>query len=922
MNYYEQFYDDLEFCDPEDDPYRQPDPYYDRYYRDSVREYRDYYYERDRYERGYDESRVPHGHAPTDDPRFQESEWSRGVFRGHGSGSRGRGHPEQGFGRGVDRGRGRGEGHFNSERGRGRGSYRGGMKGMTFVKAGESCKENGSGENKNNVEGTGNLNSETADQKERQSKSDQIRFDYKKFQNDQSQTEKEVEQALKAYRCQLGFGYGYGPRTDLIEGEQPEWLIKPEAVPEPVLSQPETVGSTVAPVVAEKTPPQNVVKKAVVSPSFNFVKAKSEFHSIDVAFHEDGKVEEKPKENSLSVNFGNKRVGLGFGVSASKANALAEEVAAKFHAGMKNGQNSQIDAKFAKLQETVKAKTLPNKNGIEIIHMAVDKVKMSIVDDIGPGGRTPTGQPMFKCVLLIDGVTISQGVATAKKAAKHEAYQNGLKLFNSEALTVKETSTGVLELQPKENKIDFKVPTPIGPALGTKPINSKPTYIPAQKSQTGSSQTAQTTAQSKSVSTPSTTSQASIVTYSKPKMVFHQPSHPLNNKPLEFKSAESLQTGSQKTISNPEAMAIKLLNFVKEGSNVENQSQLSSSTSSYTSTNSKGGSNDRTAGNSFPSTSCTQSNRKRPYGQTPSSDHGQLKVQRKGKNVNHSIDDLSQFILIDSSPIASNITALGILHNSANFNRVVLKVEYETDDKKGDVRCSLVLSDIVVAIAHGQTKDDAKADAAVEALNYLKECCYTIKVKQHVDSDATGLTKEQLLSDIAKASEGQGGDDNIIPDSNIGNMMLRKMGWVGGGVGKDGKGIAEPVKTTVIIGRQGLGLDTQQGTGGNFKKRVTKMLEDYIKNDDQSDLHFSSELTKEERAAIHTIGQKMGLKTHSVGRNENRYLIVSRKRSAQQLLEHVRSYGGSTSRYELIPPNDRDLDVTRREDIFHGHCKM
>ncbi|XP_053380390.1 uncharacterized protein LOC123559200 [Mercenaria mercenaria] len=935
MNYYEQFYDDLEFCDPDEDPYYYRDPYYhnDPYYgndpyihddpfqREDPRFYREHGDHED--ERYYRERGHGQYHQDRRVPSSRGSSWGRGVDVAHG-----RGHGplrDQGGssrGRGMDGGRGRvrgtssrdsdgssrGRGNERNLRDRGRGRGRGnifrgntksGMKALNFVKEGSSNSAMTSVEKTSEQE---------KNEKARGNESDQIRFDYRSFQNEPSESEKEVEQALKAYTCHLGFGYGYGPRTDLIEGEQPEWLIGTETdvQPDGQVSLNATKDE-VMPEADEKMAPKTNVKTAMVSPACNFVKAKSEFHSIDVAFHETLE-EEKPKPNSLSVNFGNKRVGLGFGVSASRPSAQSVDISASFKSGVKDGCNLRIDAKFKKLQDAVKARSLPNKNAIEILHMAVDKVKMVISDEVSLGNRTPTGQPTFMCRLEIDGIFIASGQATAKKAAKHEAYQNALKVVSHQALTVKEISQGVFALKQKD--AEFKVPDVPGQLqnTGTKGTGQKPHYVPGQKSQTGPNQVAQS--EKSVVQSASTLSQAGLSTYSKPKIVFHQPSHPLNSKPLEFKQSESPQTGSQSEQtgkSTPEALAMKLLNFVKEGANVEKQTEKSFPGMSQPTSCQRGSINQR---NFAP-----QNTRKRPSGNL---DAGRLKVQKKGGNVNHSIEDLSQFILIDSTPMNQTVNELSMLHNSANFNKVVLKLEYENDPN--GVRCSLVLSDIIVAISHGPTKEDAKHQAAVDSLNYLREFCYTIKIKQAVDSDAGGLTKEQLLSDIQKA--GEGGSNDVIPDSNIGNMLLRKMGWVGGGCGKDGTGIAEPVKAEMIIGREGLGLKAERGIGKNFHQRVTKMLQDYIKSDEQKDLHFSSELQKEERAIIHTIGQKLGLKTHSKGKNDNRYLIVSRKRSAQQLLEHVRESGGSTSKYELIPPGDPTLDLMRREDISHGHCKQ
>lgn len=134
------------------------------------------------------------------------------------------------------------------------------------------------------------------------------------------------------------------------------------------------------------------------------------------------------------------------------------------------------------------------------------------------------------------------------------------------------------------------------------------------------------------------------------------------------------------------------------------------------------------------------------------------------------------------------------------------------------------------------------------------------------------------------------------------------MGWTGGGVGAEGnKGLAEPVAVTmtnhILLNRQGLGLHGDHAKAMvDFKKKITEVIDNYTKSDRQDDLAFAPEFSKEERAFIHQYSQKLGLKTHSRGSGSERYLTISRKRSASQLFEHIMEEGGATPKYELIPP--------------------
>jgi hypothetical protein len=50
-----------------------------------------------------------------------------------------------------------------------------------------------------------------------------------------------------------------------------------------------------------------------------------------------------------------------------------------------------------------------------------------------------------------------------------------------------------------------------------------------------------------------------------------------------------------------------------------------------------------------------------------------------------------------------------------------------------------------------------------------------------------------------------GADAALIPESNLGHAMLRKLGWESGGLGKEQQGIADPIQAVMKSGRGGLG---------------------------------------------------------------------------------------------------------------------
>ncbi|XP_021365510.1 uncharacterized protein LOC110458222 [Mizuhopecten yessoensis] len=268
----------------------------------------------------------------------------------------------------------------------------------------------------------------------------------------------------------------------------------------------------------------------------------------------------------------------------------------------------------------------------------------------------------------------------------------------------------------------------------------------------------------------------------------------------------------------------------------------------------------------------------------------------KKRKFSETSSDLSRFLLIEPTEQRTSDNAKAVLQRSADFNKALL--EYEFHDEGTGVRCRVILEGHILVEYFGTGRLTAKSTAAEKALEGLRKMCWTIKVKQSVDSDEAGLSRDEIFGEIQAQVK-------AIPEDNKGRQLLMKMGWTGGGVGSEGnKGrefpVAEELETNKVIGRAGLGSSTSSEK--EFRAKVVETLESYAKSGKQEDLMFTAEFTKEERAYIHQQSQKIGLKTQSRGSGESRYLTVSRRRSAFQLFNHLVEEGGSTAKYELVAP--------------------
>ncbi|VDP18311.1 unnamed protein product [Soboliphyme baturini] len=275
-----------------------------------------------------------------------------------------------------------------------------------------------------------------------------------------------------------------------------------------------------------------------------------------------------------------------------------------------------------------------------------------------------------------------------------------------------------------------------------------------------------------------------------------------------------------------------------------------------------------------------------------------------GDSVNASFDgsgaeELRSMVLFEFVGRASDVTPTNILNTSAQFNH--FDVEYvnlpaDLSTATGDCRyrTAVYVQGVKVSEGGGFRKEEAKRNAAQQALDKLRRTQYTILVKSSIDK-----SQDAVSVNGAASSSGRPPATVALPDTNVGRKMLEKMGWTGGGIGLYEQGIKEPISLQETWQRNGIG----SSVGGNFCRVINALLSDYAHSDRQDDLVFSVELSREQRGYIHRAARRFQLKSASYGTGESRQLTLQKPRTPHQLLAYLQMVGGETGKYRLIPPS-------------------
>eukprot|EP00058_Branchiostoma_floridae_P012763 XP_002598251.1 hypothetical protein BRAFLDRAFT_69582 [Branchiostoma floridae] len=235
---------------------------------------------------------------------------------------------------------------------------------------------------------------------------------------------------------------------------------------------------------------------------------------------------------------------------------------------------------------------------------------------------------------------------------------------------------------------------------------------------------------------------------------------------------------------------------------------------------------------------------------------------------------VSDFVIYEKEFSAEN--AICILNSSAVFSKVRVKLDVNRNRRNGIPmhQCFVSIKEMIVADGWSFSAKEARHLAAEAALSKLRQTNPVVKLKKpELTKDA--LTRTEVLG-TKEAGEGQ------IKETNIGNQMLQ-------GIEKeDREGNVEPMKVDVVEMSAGLGTATNLAEKQLISaEQAHQFISNYVQSGREEDLVFSPELTSEERKIFHEMAQKFKLQSRSYWEGPERYLVINRKRSAEDVMSQA-----------------------------------
>lgn len=85
-----------------------------------------------------------------------------------------------------------------------------------------------------------------------------------------------------------------------------------------------------------------------------------------------------------------------------------------------------------------------------------------------------------------------------------------------------------------------------------------------------------------------------------------------------------------------------------------------------------------------------------------------------------------------------------------------------------------------------------------------------------------------------------------------------------------------------------------------FINNVRQLLNDFVQSETEKDLVFDKDLSIEDRKIIHKEAQRYGLKTRSEGNGQERFIVVRKKKTSNEILTSVLKHGGELNKFSII----------------------
>jgi len=249
------------------------------------------------------------------------------------------------------------------------------------------------------------------------------------------------------------------------------------------------------------------------------------------------------------------------------------------------------------------------------------------------------------------------------------------------------------------------------------------------------------------------------------------------------------------------------------------------------------------------------------------------------------------FVVFELLDFDENIPGhyVSMLFTSMSKNK--LEIKYEFAHVPTGFMVTYTINDRFFMSWIAPTKIAAKQNGARKAIEMLKTFYPTIKTKNTVgdmsnnDHEMTNvkvklITRSQLYDQSSLISNMPvvNTNDTVTAKEDMGAKLLKKMGWIGGGIGKDLQGIAEPIQIEDLHGRKGLGSNSLY-PNQIFMKNLRRILEEFIAtNDDDGELQFAHEFNSEERKCIHKEAMRLHLTSNSYGRDGERRVRNTKKK--------------------------------------------